>query len=154
MSSGHSFTFCKNGVFLEQAVAAADLKTDARTLLALCECASSSSIVHQYCQAGQPVFAGGRVPIREVREVMEAGAEGSVRIGADHGDSSETSQQSLSVLLSESKADWLIQEQDLEIDIDERGRPIKLGSGSFGTVRLRALASSWGSHIIPVPGLC
>ena len=87
----------------------------------------------------QPVFAGGRVPIREVREVMEAGAEGSVRIAADHAaESSENSQQSLSALLSESKADWLIQEQDLEIDVDENGKPIVLGSGSFGTVRTLA----------------
>lgn len=77
---------------------------------------------------------GGRVPIKEVRQEIEAAAEGSIRIAANTTSrDSENAQASLSALLSDSNNDWLIDEKDLEILVDEHGRPIKLGSGSFGT---------------------
>lgn len=74
------------------------------------------------------------MPIKEVRQEIEAAAGGSVRIADNAAAASGDSQQSLTALLSDSKNDWLIDEKDLEIAVDERGRPIKLGSGSFGTV--------------------
>ena len=65
---------------------------------------------------------------------MEADAPASVRVPRNTS-SSEDSKPSLQALLSDSKQDWLIDEKDLEIAVDENGKAIKLGSGAFGTVR-------------------
>ena len=75
----------------------------------------------------------GRVPMREVQEQMEAGAEASIRTNRGAGGTMQ-SRPSLTALLSDNSQDWLIDAEDLEIAVDANGRPIKLGSGSFGTV--------------------
>ena len=73
------------------------------------------------------------MPIKDIRGEMEADAPASVRVPRNSG-TSDDSKPSLQALLSDSKQDWLIDEEDLEIAVDEKGKAIKLGSGAFGTV--------------------
>jgi len=70
-----------------------------------------------------------------VRQELAAAAPASIRnLPRKAQASSQESKASLQQMLSDSKQDWLIDEGDLEIAVDARGRPIKLGSGAFGTV--------------------
>lgn len=90
----------------------------------------------------------GRVPIKDIRREMEAEAPASVRVPRT-STASDDSKPSLQALLSDSKQDWLIDEKDLEIAVDERGKAIKLGSGAFGTVS--SLSSHWSCIAFPKP---
>ncbi len=95
--------------------------------------------------------AAARVPIKDIRQEMEADAPASVRVAPRNSSASDDSKPSLQALLSDSKQDWLIDEKDLEIAVDEKGKAIKLGSGAFGTVRL--LSSRTHSRCLP-PASC
>lgn len=99
--------------------------------------ATQKDSLDQSQSQGRPLHMtkSGRVPIKDVRQELAAAAPASIRnLPRKSTVASDESKPTLQQMLTDSKQDWLILESDLEIAVDSQGKPIKLGSGAFGTV--------------------
>lgn len=72
----------------------------------------------------------------KLEEIEAAAAAPSMRLRNGEASSDSRLDKSLADMLNGNQHDWLIDEADLEIAVDDQGRAVQLGKGSFGTVGL------------------